>query len=181
MGRAQVFLRILVVALISWVAGSGGQLSLLYLGVPTVAAILIAQKGGDRYLSENGDTVTRWLAFVVGLFAYLNLVVDELPTLSNPNIRLTVNRSGSPTVGGALMRILLGLPSAFVLAIVGVVSWIVWVIAAISVLVNEQYPESLWRFQRGVLQWEARLLGYLASIVEPYPPFSFERQAATVA
>ena len=43
------------------------------------------------------------------------------------------------------------------------------------VLVNETYPESFWRFLRGLVCWEARLLAYLASLVEPYPPFSLEK------
>ena len=60
------------------------------------------------------------------------------------------------------------------LALIGIVSWVVWIIAAISVLINETYPEGLWRFQRGVVRWEARLLGYIASLAEPYPPFSFD-------
>jgi hypothetical protein len=25
-----------------------------------------------------------------------------------------------------------------------------------------------------IVRWEARLLGYLASLVEPHPPFSFD-------
>ena len=66
------------------------------------------------------------------------------------------------------------IPSALVLALIGIASWVVWIIAAISVLINETYPEGLWRFQRGVVRWEARLLGYIASLVEPYPPFSFD-------
>ena len=89
-------------------------------------------------------------------------------------MRLEIVRSGSPTVGTALLRIVKAIPSALVLALIGFVGWIVWLIAAISILLNERYPERLWNFQRGVLRWEARLLGYLASLVEPYPPFSFD-------
>ena len=59
-------------------------------------------------------------------------------------------------------------------ALLGLVSSVVWVIATISVLVSERYPESLWNFQSGIVRWEARLLAYLASIVEPYPPFSLD-------
>jgi hypothetical protein len=58
MSRAQVFLRILILLLVSWVLGSGSGLGLVYLGVPALAAILIAQKGGERYLKEDGDRAT---------------------------------------------------------------------------------------------------------------------------
>jgi hypothetical protein len=64
------------------------------------------------------------------------------------------------------------IPSAFVLFLISLISSIVSLIAAISILVTEHYPESLWSFQRGVVRWEARFLSYLASLVETYPPYS---------
>ena len=60
------------------------------------------------------------------------------------------------------------------LALLGIVSSLVGLIAAISILINERYPERLWTFQSGVIRWHARLLAYLASLVEAYPPFSFD-------
>ena len=79
MSRAHVFLRILLLILVSWIAGSGGSIGLVYLGVPVVAAILIARQDGDRYLAEDGARVTGWLAVIVGVLAYLALLTDELP------------------------------------------------------------------------------------------------------
>jgi Domain of unknown function (DUF4389) len=174
MSRAQVFLRIVVLILVSWIAGSGGWLGLVYLGLPALAAVLISRKGGARYLSEDGERVTGWVAFIVGVLAYLALMTDELPGGDRSPVRLAVVRSGSPTVGGALLRIVKAIPSALVLALLGAVGWVVALIAAISILLNERYPEPLWNFQAGVVRWEARLLAYLASLVEPYPPFSFD-------
>jgi hypothetical protein len=89
-------------------------------------------------------------------------------------VRFEVERSGSPTVGSALLRILYAIPSVIVLAILSSVGAIVWVIALVFVLLNEQYPESLWRFLRGIVHWEACLFAYLASLVEHYPPFTLE-------
>jgi hypothetical protein len=174
MSRAHVFLRILMFVILSWIAGSGGGLGIVYLGLPVVAAILISQRGGDRYLDEEGDRVTGWVAFIVSVLAYLALLTDALPSGGRRPVRLEIVRSGSPTVGGALVRIIKAIPSALVLTLIGIVGWLVWVIAAIFVIVSERYPESLWNFQRGVVRWEARLLGYLASLVETYPPFSFD-------
>jgi hypothetical protein len=174
MSRAHVFLRILILVLASWIAGSGGGLGLVYLGLPAVAAILIAQKGGERYLTDDGDRVTGWVRFIVDVLAYVALLTDELPGGGRQPLRLEIVRSGSPTIGSALLRIIKAIPSAIVLALISIVSSIVGLITAIWILLNERYPESLWTFQSGVVRWQARLLAYLASLVEAYPPFSFD-------
>jgi Domain of unknown function (DUF4389) len=177
MSRAHVFLRILILILASWIVGAGGWLGLVWLGLPAAAAILISQKGGQRYLAENGERVTGWVAFILGVLAYVALLTDELPGAGHRPVRLEVVRSGSPTVGSALLRILKAIPSALVLTLLGLVSCIIWLIAAISILLNDQYPERLWNFQCGVIVWQARLLAYLASLVESYPPFSLDTAA----
>ena len=66
--RAHVFLRIAVLVVIGWIAHPIG---LLWLGVPLVAAILVSQKGGRRYLDEEGPTVTRIIGWILELAAYL--------------------------------------------------------------------------------------------------------------
>ena len=174
MARVHVVLRVLIVVVASSVTGNFGGLGLVYLFFPVVAAVLVSQKDGARYLAEDGERVTRWVAFVVGVLAYIAMLTDELPGGGRTPVRVEIQRSGTPTAGSALLRILYAIPSALVLAVIGIASWVVWIIAAISVLINESYPEGLWRFQRGVVRWEARLLGYIASLVEPYPPFSFD-------
>ena len=174
MARVHVVLRLVIVIVASSVTGNFGGLGLVYLFFPIVAAVLVSQKDGARYLAEDGERVTRWVAFVVGVLAYIAMLTDELPGGGRTPVRVEIQRSGTPTAGSALLRILYAIPSALVLALIGIASWVVWIIAAISVLINETYPEGLWRFQRGVVRWEARLLGYIASLVEPYPPFSFD-------
>jgi hypothetical protein len=178
MSRAHVFLRVAILALLSWIGTSGSWPGLFYLGFPVVAAVLVAQKGGERYLAEDGERVTRWIGFAVGLIAYLALLTDKLPDGAQRNVRLEIARSGSPSVGSCLVRILKAIPSAFVLFLYGVVGWFVWVIAAISILVSERYPASLWNFERGMVRWEARLIAYLASLVDSYPPYSFQTGTA---
>jgi Domain of unknown function (DUF4389) len=174
MSRAHVFLRIVILILASWIAGSGSGLGLVYLGLPGAAAILISQKGGSRYIDEDGERVTGWVTFIVGVLAYVALLTDQLPGGGRKPVRLEIVRSGSPTVGSALLRIVKAIPSALLLALIGIVGSIVSLIAAISILLNERYPETLWNFQAGIVRWQARLLAYLASLLEVYPPFSFD-------
>jgi hypothetical protein len=176
--RVQVVLRVVII----WLAALIGIpfWLILYLGFPVLAAVLISQKDGARYLTEDGQRVSGWLRAVVAVIAYLWILTDRLLGSSEPPVRFEVEPSGTPTAGSALLRILTAIPSAFVLALLGFVSAIVWVIAAIWVLIAETYPESLYGFQRGVVRWTARLLAYLASLVDSYPPFSLDTGPATV-
>jgi hypothetical protein len=169
--RAHVFLRVVVLIVIGWIGHPAG---LLWLGLPVVAAILISQKGGQRYLDESGPALTRVLNWIIDLVAYVALLTDELPGQGEHPARFQVERSGSPTVGSALMRIVYAIPSLIVLAILTFVGAIVWTIAVVLVLVGESYPESLWRFQLGLVRWVAWVFAYLASLVDSYPPFTLE-------
>lgn len=169
--RAHVFLRIALLIVIGWVSHPFG---LLWLGVPVVAAILVAQKGGERYLDEDGPTVSRILGWVVAVIAYLALLTDRLPGREEPGIRFEIERSGSPTVGSALLRILYVIPNLIVLALLVLLGSIVWFFALVLVLVSERYPESVWRFLCGIVRWEANVLAYLASLTDQYPPFALE-------
>jgi hypothetical protein len=174
--RAHVFLRIALLVVIGWLGHPWG---LLWLGLPVAAAILVSQKGGQRYLDENGSSVTRVLNWVVDLVAYLALLTDELPGQPEHPVRFEVERSGSPTTGSALLRILYAIPSLIALAILALVGAIVWLIAVVLVLVKESYPGGLWRFLLGLVRWEAWLLAYLASLVDQYPPFTLETSSVS--
>ena len=174
--RAHVFLRIALLIVVGWI---GHPTGLLWLGIPAVAALLVAQKGGKRYLDEDGPKVVRVLNWVLDLVAYLALLTDRLPGESGHPVRFEVRRSGSPSVGSALLRILYAIPSLIVLAILMFVGAFVWVIAVIAILVDEKYPESLWHFMRGIVRWEACLFAYLASLVDEYPPFTLETDSAS--
>src|SRR5262249_2059312 len=101
--RSHVFLRIALLIVIGWVSHPFG---LLWVGVPVVAAILVAQKGGKRYLDEDGPKVGRVLGWIVSTIAYLALLTDRLPGRDEPGMRFEVDRSVPPTVGSALLRIL---------------------------------------------------------------------------
>jgi len=115
------------------------------------------------------------LLVVVGWIGHpFGLLWLGLPVVAAILVSQKGERSGSPTVGSALLRILYAIPSLIVLAMLAFVGAIVWVIAVVLVLANESYPDSLWRFLLGLVRWEAWLLAYLASLVDRYPPFTLE-------
>jgi hypothetical protein len=176
--RAHVVLRIAVLIVIGWIAHPVG---LLWLGLPVVAAILIWEKGGQRYLDEDGPTIGRVLNWIVDLAAYLAVLTDRLPSRDAHAVQVEVERSGSPTTRSAVLRIVYAIPSLIVLAVLTWVGAIVWVIAMVLVLFTGSYPESWWHFLRGIVAWEARLVAYLASLVERYPPFTLETGSVSPA
>lgn len=178
--RPQVVLRVLVIIILSILAGAlGWILGLVYLVVPVLAAIFISQKGAEKYLAEDGPRMSGWLRWLLALYSYLAILTDRFPSEKPEEIiTFEVRAAGSPTVGSALLRLIYSIPSAFVLALLSIVSAVIWVIAVIMILVQENYPEGMYNFQLGVMRWEARLLGYHASLVEPYPPFALDTGAA---
>jgi Domain of unknown function (DUF4389) len=178
-GRVHVFLRVGVMVVIGWIAH---PLGLLWLGIPVVAAVRVSQQNGQRYLDEDGPRVTRVLGWIVAAVAYLTLLTDRVPGGGQGPVRFQVERSGSPTVGSALLRILYAIPSLIVLALLGLVGAAVWVVAAVLILLREGYPEGLWKFLLGIARWEAYLLAYLASLIDRYPTFRLDTgPAATPA
>jgi len=177
--RPQVALRIVVMLILCLLgAAFGWVFGLVYLVFPALAAIFISQKGPEKFLEEDGPRMTGWIRWLMALYAYLGLLSDRLPSERPEEIvRLEIRTGGSPTVGSALLRIIFGIPSAFVLSLLGIVFAVTWIIAAIMVLAQENYPDGLFDFHRGVIRWQARLLGYQASLVEPYPPFAVDTGA----
>ena len=170
--KAQVALRIVIIILLGWLLDA--VLSFAYLALPVIAAILISQKGAEQYLAEAEAGPTKWLRYLLGFYSYMALATDKMPTQEPEQvIQLHVQTTGSPTVGSTLVRIILGIPHAIVLGIVGIAFAVVWLIAAISILINGSYPDWAFNFIRGYLRWNARLLAYMASLVDEYPPFSF--------
>ena len=181
--RPQVALRIVVMLILCLLGAAFGWIfGLVYLVFPALAAIFISKKGPEKFLEEDGPRLTGWIRWLVAVYAYLGLLTDRLPSEKAEEIvRLEIQPGGSPTVGSALLRIILGIPSAIVLGLLGIVFFVTWIIAAIMVLVQENYPDGLYDFHRGVMRWQARLLCYQASLVEPYPPFALDTGAEETA
>ena len=172
--KAQVFLRILIVFVLAILQIGNIVFGGAYIILPVIAAVMISQKGPQKYLDEAQTGPVKWLRYIMMFYAYMALATDKLQT-EDPEevVKLSVTPAGSPTVGNALVRIILAIPHALVLGLIGIVFFFVWLIAAVSVLLNGTYPEWAADFIRGYLRWNARLLAYMASLVDEYPPFSF--------
>jgi hypothetical protein len=174
--RTQVAIRILIVIVLSILAGAIGWIfGALYLAIPVLAAILISQKGAKQYHAESEENMTMWLRYVVAFYAYLGLLTDKLPNEDpRQTLRFDVAPAGDPTAGGVLVRIITAIPHGVVLGLLGIVAGVLVIIAAIIILVGETYPEGIFNFLRGYLRWQVRVYAYLAGLVQEYPPFALD-------
>jgi len=174
--KMQVVIRILILIVLSILGGVFGWAGwLLYLAIPVLAAILISQKGAQRYFGEANDDIVKWLRIVAAFYSYMFLLTDRLPNEEpKQTLRLEISPQGEPTVGGVLLRIIYAIPHAIVLSLLGIVAALLALIAAIMVLVQESYPEGIFGFLRGYMRWHARVAAYMAGLVQDYPPFAFD-------
>lgn len=177
--KGQIVLRIVIVVVIGWLAN--WIVGAAYWLLPILAAVMISQKGAEQYLADAEKGPVRWIRYLMGFYTYISLASDKLPFDDPDSVNFHVRTTGSPTVGSALLRIILAIPHALVLGILGIAFVVVWIIAAISILINGVYPDWAFNFIRGYLRWNARLLAYMASLVDEYPPFSFEDGAGATA
>jgi hypothetical protein len=174
--RVQIAIRLVIVIILSIIAGAIGWIfGLLYLAVPVLAAILIAQKGAQTYFAEREQNMMQWLRWIAGLYSYLFLLTDRLPNQDvKETLRLEVTPHGEPTPGGVLLRIILAIPHLIVLSIIGFIAFILMIIAAIMILIQENYPAGIFNFIKADMRWNARMYGYLAGFAQDYPPFAFD-------
>jgi hypothetical protein len=148
-----------------------------------IAAIAISSLGSERYFEDFAPGLWRVLSWLLRLSAFMALLVDRFPTDDDAGVAIDLRCTGRPTPGAALLRLLTSIPSGFVLFLLAFVGGLLWLVAAMIVLLGGQMAPSLLAYQRGVLRWQARLLAYHASLVTEYPPFAFDSDggAAPVA
>lgn len=172
--REQVIARLIILLLFSLLFAFAWLIALVYVAVPVLAAGFIS-RDGERFFEEGARRLQRWLHMLVAFDAYLTLLTDRFP-LEDPErvTRYKVRVSGRATVNSALLRLLLSIPSSLVLAGLGIAATLTGIVAGVMVLVQEDYPEGLYRFHLGVVRWGARLLAYHGSLVDRYPPFRLE-------
>lgn len=172
--RLQLAARVLAMLALGVLHLSAGAVFVFaFLVLPVYATARLQALGdGGRYVDEDGPGVLRALRWFAALSAWLGLVGERLPSRAPDEvISLRVEGRAQPGAVDALMRALLGLPSALVLFVLAWVGALVWLWAAVSVLLWEQVPVPAFNYLLGLQRWGMRLLVYQASLVDDYPPF----------
>lgn len=146
-----------------------------YLALPVLAASrLTLERPPAAYAEQDGPRILGAMRWFAAVCAWAGLVSDRLPARTpDETLTLTVEGLTRPTSTSAIWRVATGLPSALVLAILGWIGVLVWVWAALSVLLFERVGAGAFDYLVGLQRWSIRLLAYQASLVDEYPPFSF--------
>ena len=167
--RVQVVIRLVLLAAIS-VVGCASIYWILYLGLPAVVAALVVSKGQGWYLMEGAPRLVRGLRWLAAAYAYLWLLTDELPSSANAGAaRLNIVVDGTPTAGSSLLRLVYSLPALLLAAVLSVAAALVWLLAAVAILISERMPVALGDFLTLTLRYQARLMAYHLSLVNRYP------------
>ena len=172
--RAHLALRIALVFGAAVVGITFGWLVFVLYGVLPVIAASGASLGGDRYARDLAPRLWRGLRWLLQLSAFMMLLTDKFPPDDDGPVKIDVKITARPTIGSALARLVTSLPSGVVLMVLWCISDVMWLIAALIVVFDGPIPPSILAFQRGVLRWGARLVAYHASLVDEYPPFTFD-------
>jgi hypothetical protein len=149
----------------------------LYLAIPAVVALVVAQRGAAAYLSRDAPRVIRVLRWFASAYGFLWMLTDVLPTSAGGPVDLRVEPVGEPTVGSALLRLITSLPAVLLLALLSAVAAVLWIVAAVVVLARARMPEGIARFIVLMLRYQFRLFAYHLSLVDRYPAL----QEGTVA
>jgi len=171
MNRIHVLIRLVLLMALGTLGGSSVYW-LIYLVLPAVAALLLAQKGGERYRAEDAPPFVRGLQWLAGIYAYLWLLTDTVPDAERRDtVELNVEPSGQPSAASALLRLVTSLPALIVLVVLSFVACFLWVIGAIAILLVRRAPTFITDFLAGVLRYQFRLIAYHGSLVDAYPSF----------
>lgn len=122
------------------------------------------------------------IAYVARATAYGLLQTDRFPSFDaeHPDVVLEFARPPS----GALSRwrvcfwkLTLLLPHYVVLWCLQLALGVLTVLAWFGILFTGNYPRGMFAFATGVMRWHYRVLAYLASYNDRYPPFALSRDA----
>lgn len=174
--RIQLAVRFVAFCALAVLGISFGMIFLFaYLALPAFAASRLAvHRDPEQYLLKDGPMVLRAIRWFAAVSAWAGLVADQLPGRT-PDETVTIDVEGTafPRMSSALWRVITGLPSAFVLLLLGVVGGFVWLWAAVNILFTQQIGPHAFNYLVGLQRWSIRLIVYQASLVDEYPPFSF--------
>ncbi len=155
--------------------------SLIAFGViilPIILAIRIRDKGPQRFLAEDGQSLTRYAEYAIAAASFALFLTDAPPRESlGRSVMLEMKRGGEIGWRHAAITPVLLLPHVLLLALFALPFMLLVPIKILFAIAFERYPPWVFGFTVGYLRWIARALGYWVSLTDRYPPFSFSEDA----
>jgi hypothetical protein len=155
-----------------WSAG-GGVLGAVAVVCAVIAWFAIVFTG--RHPQGLWNLAAFYLRWRVRAAAYVALLRDEYPPFGDGPYpaALELTEPGAPRDRvTAAFRIVLAIPHLLAIWVLGIAWVVTTVIAWFAILLTGEYPEGLYRFGVGVLQWNVRVEAYLLLLRDEFPPFS---------
>lgn len=165
---------------VKWLLAFPHYLILYALGVVVNVITLIAffailfTKRYPRGLFDFVVNVYRWQ---LNVLAYYGLMRDEYPPFSwEPRkypVTFEIDYPESLSRWLIFVKWLLVIPHLIVLAVLGIVASVLWIIAWFAILFTARFPKGLFDFIVGVTRWSYRVNAYAFLLLrDDYPPFS---------
>jgi hypothetical protein len=122
------------------------------------------------------DFFVNLLRYLYRINVYLLLLRDDYPALDEEQaVHLEVEYPNDLNRWLPLVKWLLALPHLIVLMILGIVYFIVLIIAWFAILITARYPRPLFAYSVGMHRWSLRVSAYAFYLfTDRYPPFSFK-------
>jgi len=140
--------------------------------IPTVFMLLFRRKYPKWWFDWN-LALTK---FNYRVLVYLSLMTDIYPsTDEEQSVDIKIQYPDAQELNRwlPLVKWIMVLPHAFVLAFLGLAAFVVVIIAWFAILFTGRYPVDLFNFVAGVYRWELRVYAYAFILAtDIYPPFS---------
>jgi len=117
-----------------------------------------------------------YLRWRVRALAYLMLLEDQYPPFGDaayPATVTVVDPAGPRNRLAVGFRVILAIPHFVALVFLLFAWWITAFAAWLAILVAGSYPQGLYGFGVGTMQWLIRVEAYMLLLTDEYPPFSF--------
>jgi len=155
----------------------GGETGLLgavtwILAIVSWVTILI----GGEHINAIRRFTRYYLRWRVRAIAYTMLLEDQSPPFGDapyPAALSVADPAGERNRLTVAFRIILAIPHLIVLVFLMLAWWATAFVGWLLILIDGRYPQPLYTFGAGALQWLIRVEAYILLMTDEYPPFSF--------
>jgi len=172
--RDQAVLHTIIAIVFYWLA-QGVLGFLAFIVAPIVIAVRVGSKGGEKFIQEDGAEFARYGKLYMAIYAYVYFLTDDSPEKAIESaVKVDFQPSGNPSWPRALFAPILLIPHGLVLGILALAFILIMPWTIIVSLANEQYPKQFFEFVLKYMRWQTRVVAYLFSLTQEYPPFAWD-------